>query len=194
MNRLFIRKDDQTMIMSDIRDGNELLLHSHELAPSKTRTTDDQGEQHVQFIVDYDQTSNKRNLIDDKQSNDEGSNPDLNSNTAPISYLPMDQYFEIVSTADGTDEQETILYSKSSRISLFSDNIDHPSLSDNQGTNRLNYFSAIYIYLVEDQFKPKENVSDGMIIYFSSSAIVTLLVRDLYRDNLSFTFNTFVNI
>jgi len=73
----------------------------------------------------------------------------------------------------GTNEQETALKSKSSKISLISDHINHRSRSEREGIERVNFFSSIYICHFEDEFKPIEKFSDGMIIQYSSSTVIS---------------------
>jgi hypothetical protein len=88
-------------------------------------------------MFNYDQNSYKRNLIDDQEANDKRNNAGLNSRTARISSLLRDQSFEIKSTVDGTDKQETIISPNYSQISLFSNDISHQPISENKGMNRL---------------------------------------------------------
>lgn len=101
-----------------------------------------------------DQNLIKRNLIDNEESNDKENNAELNSSSILIPALSTDKSFEMASIVDGTNKQEPILYSKSSKISLLSDDISHRYIS---GMNRL---SSLYIYLFKDQFQPIKKISD----------------------------------
>jgi len=89
------------------------------------------------------------------------------------SNLSVDRLFETASTLGETNEEETILNSKSIKISLISDHINHRSISEREGIERVNFFSSIYICHFEDEFKPIEKVSDGMIIQYSSSRVIS---------------------
>jgi hypothetical protein len=161
------------MILSNRWNGSDLLLHWHELDPPETRTIE---EQDAEFLVDYDQHKSNANLI-----NNEESNRDLNSRTVITSNLSIKRSFETASTIDGINEQKTILNSKSNKISLISDHINHRSIAERESIDRVHFFSSIYIYHFEDEFKPIEKVSNGMIIQCSSSTIISCLVRDINR-------------
>jgi hypothetical protein len=149
------------MSLNDTWNDTELLLYGHELDPLETRITE---EQDPTFIVDHDQSTININLTD----NEEESSRDLNSRNVITSSLSIDRSFEA-----GTNEQETALKSKFSKISLISDHINHRSRSEREGIERVNFFSSIYICHFEDEFKPIEKFSDGMIIQYSSSTVIS---------------------
>ncbi len=98
---------------------------------------------------------------------DEENNHDLHSRTVITSNLSIDQSFGISTIIDETKEQEIILGSNSSKISLISDRINPRSIPEREGITRDDFFSSIYICDFEDQFEPIEKRSYGMIIQTS---------------------------
>jgi hypothetical protein len=130
---VFTLTDDGSMILNDTWDDTELFLYEQENVVSSTKTGEYQEEQNATFIVDYDRNISNGNLIDNEKSNDEGNNRDLSSRIIIRSNQSVDRSFKIETTINGTDEQETIPNSKSSKISLISYHINHRSISQREG-------------------------------------------------------------